>query len=158
MLSANGGICIGSVVIEHNLSIFKVGMPKKLLFYRLRLLLSISVIWIVFGIVFFENLIRPGNDLGIDVSLPQFVVAFGIIGFLITGVLVFFLKPAFNHHPVWLSSLFKLLINLFIFILISFLLLFVYFVFMYNGNLEHYINSVVTKIFQKRTFAVFSLT
>ncbi|MFN2438958.1 MAG: adenylate/guanylate cyclase domain-containing protein [Chitinophagaceae bacterium] len=132
-------------------------MPKKLLFYRLRLLLSISIIWIVFGIVFFENLIRPGNDLGVQVSLPRFILAFGIIGFLVTGILVFYLKPAFNHQPVWLSSLLKLVINIFILILISFLLLMIYFVFMYPGNFQDYINSFFTKIVQTRTFAIFFL-
>jgi adenylate cyclase len=132
-------------------------MPKKLLFYRLRLLLSISIIWIVFGIVFFENLIRPGNDLGVQVSLPRFILAFGIIGFLVTGILVFYLKPAFNHQPVWLSSLLKLVINIFILVVISFLLLMIYFVFMYPGNFHDYINSFFTKIVQTRTFAIFFL-
>ncbi|MDQ3682235.1 MAG: adenylate/guanylate cyclase domain-containing protein [Bacteroidota bacterium] len=132
-------------------------MPRKLLFYRLRLVLSIAVIWIVFGIVFFENLIRPGNDLGVQVSLTRFILAFGIIGFLVTGILVFYLKPAFNHQPVWLSSLLKLLINIFILVLISFLLLMVYFVFMYPGNFQDYINSFFTKIVQTRTFAIFFL-
>ena len=132
-------------------------MPKKLLFYRLRLLLSISIIWIVFGIVFFENLIRPGNDLGVQVSLTRFILAFGIIGFLVTGILVFYLKPAFNHQPVWLSSLLKLLINIFILVLISFLLLMIYFVFMYNGSFRDYINSFFIKLVQTRTFAIFFL-
>ncbi|MDB5196792.1 MAG: hypothetical protein JWP88_1163, partial [Flaviaesturariibacter sp.] len=31
-------------------------MPKNLLYYRLRILATISTIWILFGIVFFENL------------------------------------------------------------------------------------------------------
>ncbi len=132
-------------------------MPRKLLFYRLRLLLSISIIWIVFGIVFFENLIRPGNDLGVQVSLTRFILAFGIIGFLVTGILVFYLKPAFNHQPVWLSSLLKLLINIFILVLISFLLLMIYFVFMYNGSFRDYINSFFIKLVQTRTFAIFFL-
>jgi len=132
-------------------------MPRKLLFYRLRLVLSISVIWIVFGIVFFENLIRPGNDLGVQVSLTRFILAFGIIGFLVTGILVFYLKPAFNHQPVWLSSLLKLVINIFILVVISFLLLMIYFVFMYPGNFHDYINSFFTKIVQTRTFAIFFL-
>ncbi len=132
-------------------------MPRKLLFYRLRLLLSISIIWIVFGIVFFENLIRPGNDLGVQVSLTRFILAFGIIGFLVTGILVFYLKPAFNHQPVWLSSLLKLLINIFILVLISFLLLMIYFVFMYHGSFRDYINSFFIKLVQTRTFAIFFL-
>ena len=95
-------------------------MPRKLLLYRLRSLFTISLVWIVFGIVFFQNLIRPGNDLGIKVSLIQFALTFGIIGFLISAILIFFLKPAFNHQPVWIASLAKLFINLFIFVFIAF--------------------------------------
>ncbi len=130
-------------------------MPRKLLLYRLRSLFTISLVWIVFGIVFFQNLIRPGNDLGIKVSLIQFALTFGIIGFLISAILIFFLKPAYNHQPVWIASLAKLFINLFIFLFISFVLLLIYFVFMYNGNFNNFINSFFTKIVVTRTFNIF---
>ncbi len=130
-------------------------MPRKLLLYRLRSLFTISLVWIVFGIVFFQNLIRPGNDLGIKVSLIQFALTFGIIGFLISAILIFFLKPAYNHQPVWIASLAKLFINLFIFVFISFVLLLIYFVFMYNGNFNNFINSFFTKIVVTRTFNIF---
>jgi adenylate cyclase len=107
--------------------------------------------------VFFENLIRDGNDLGIRVSLWQFSITFGIIGFLISGTLIFFLKPAFNHQPVWMSSIYKLLFNLFLFILITFLLLLIYYVFMYSGNFQHFLNSFFTKIVLTSTFNIFLL-
>lgn len=132
-------------------------MPRKLLYYRLRTLLTISIIWIVFGIVFFENLIQRGNDLSVQVTLLQFSITFGIIGFLISGILIFVLKPAFNHLPVWLSSIIKLLVNLFIFILISFLLLLIYFVLMYHGKFSDFLESFFTKIVRTRTFNIFMI-
>ena len=82
-------------------------MPRKLLWYRLKTLIIISLIWILFGVVFFENLLSRSNDLGVHVSLFRFALVFGVIGFIITAILIFFLKPAFNHLPVWLSLLFK---------------------------------------------------
>ena len=80
-------------------------MPRKLLLYRLRTLLVISLIWVLFSMVFYFNLIRQGNDLGVHVSLYQFSLAFGIIGVLITAILIFFLKPAFYHQPATIHDL-----------------------------------------------------
>ena len=85
-------------------------MPRKLLLYRLRTLLVISLIWVLFSVVFFFNLIRPGNDLGVHVSIYQFAFTFGIIGLLITGILIFYLKPAFYHQPLWFAIILKLVI------------------------------------------------
>jgi adenylate cyclase len=130
-------------------------MPKKLLFYQLRTLTVVSLIWVVFGIVFFENLINPYNDLGVHVSLLQFAFTFGIIGFIISGVLIFFLKPAFNHQPVWLGTIIKLLITLFLFLIITFFLLLAYFVLHYHRSFPHFIHSFFTKIVQTRTFNIF---
>jgi hypothetical protein len=86
-------------------------MPRKLLLYRLRTLLVISLIWVLFSIVFYFNLIRQGNDLGVHVSLYQFAFTFGIIGLLITAILIFFLKPAFYHQPVWFDIVLNLVIT-----------------------------------------------
>ena len=79
-------------------------MRTRLFYYRLRTLIAISLIWVIFGIVFYFNLIQPGNDLGVSVSLTEFAIIFGIIGFIITAVLIFFLKPAFQHGCLSLSS------------------------------------------------------
>ena len=95
-------------------------MPRRLLLYRLRTLVFISFIWIIFGIVFYMNLMRDGNDLGIRVSPYQFAFTFGIIGLIITAALIFFLKPAFNHQPVWLSLILKFFITLALLFIIGF--------------------------------------
>ena len=132
-------------------------MPQKLLLYRLRVLVFISLIWIVFGVVFFENLVRTSNDLGVQISLFRFALVFGVVGFIITGILIFYLKPAFNHQPVWLSLILKLVITLLLFVLIAFILLLIYYVVMYNGSFEHYIESFFSKIFVTRTFVIFMI-
>ncbi|MBD0333004.1 MAG: hypothetical protein ICV66_10135 [Chitinophagaceae bacterium] len=130
-------------------------MPKKLLLYRIRTLIVISLIWVVFGIVFYINLIDEAIDLGVHVSLSQFAFWFGIIGFLITFALIFYLKPAFNHQPVWFALLVKLVITALLFFVIAFVLLLIYYVVHYRGTLQQYFYSFFTKIFQTQTFAIF---
>ncbi|WP_345256928.1 adenylate/guanylate cyclase domain-containing protein [Flaviaesturariibacter amylovorans] len=132
-------------------------MPRRLLYLHLRSLAMISLIWVLFGVVFFENLIRNCNDLGVRVNLYQFSVAFGLIGALITGTMIFYLKPAFSHHPVWRASMYKLLFTLVLFFVITFLLLLLYYLFLYKKQFHfgHFLDSFFTKIVKTRTFIIF---
>ena len=97
-----------------------MGMPRRLYLYRLRLLLVISLIWIMFGVVFYINLLKQSNDLGIKVTMGEFAVTFGIIGCIITAILIFFLKPAFNHQPTWFAIIVKLALTVLLFFIIGF--------------------------------------
>lgn len=130
-------------------------MPRRLILYRLRTLLAISLIWCVFGVVFYFNLIHPTNDLGVRVSLLEFVLTFGIIGFLMTGVLIFYFKPAFHNLPLWAAVALKMGIAFFLFAGIAFLLSLIYFVLLYNGSWTHFFQSFFTKIIRTKTFIVF---
>jgi adenylate cyclase len=132
-------------------------MPRKLLIYRLRTLFAITLIWVLFSIVFYFNLIRKGNDLGVQVSFFQFAFAFGIIGLLISTILIFFLKPAFRHQPVWFAIIVKLLITFVLFFVIGFLLLMVYFFVHYTKDLNHYLQSFSTKLVYTNTFVSFMI-
>src|SRR6478672_1350610 len=132
-------------------------MPRKLLLYRLRTLLVISLIWVLFSIVFYFNLIRKGNDLGVHVSIYQFALTFGIIGLLINSILIFFLKPAFHHQPAWFSILVKLIVTFLLFFVIGFLLLMIYFFIHYKKDLHHYLHSFSTKLVYTNTFVSFMI-
>lgn len=132
-------------------------MPTRLLYYRLRTLVVISLIWVIFGIVFFFNLIRPTNDLGISVTLLEFAFTFGIIGAIMTAILIFFLKPAFNHWPIWFSILVKLLITVLLFFIISFVLVMLYFLLNYTRNLESFFESFFKKLVYTNTFVSFMI-
>ncbi|HVG42285.1 MAG TPA: adenylate/guanylate cyclase domain-containing protein [Chitinophagaceae bacterium] len=130
-------------------------MPRKLLIYRLRILLVISIIWIVFGVLFFENLLRTATDIGIEVRLIPFLIAYGITGFFISSVLIFYLKSAFNHQPLWLTVTLKMLSAGVVFAFIFCVLLILYFFFHpYRGNMQQYIDSVLTKLIFTKTFAL----
>jgi adenylate cyclase len=130
-------------------------MPRKLLYYRLRTLAVISLIWVVFGLVFFANLMKPANDLGVKVNLLQFSFTFGIIGFIIIAVLIFFLKPAFNHQPVWFAILAKLIITILLWFVIAFVLLMLYFFLHYTKDLNQYFQSFFNKLVYTNTFIAF---
>ncbi len=132
-------------------------MPTRLFYFRLRTLLVVSLIWVLFGLVFFINLIKPGNDLGVRVSIIEFSLVFWIVGLIITAVLIFYLKPAFNHQPVWLSIIIKLLITLALFFVIAFILMMIYFYVNYTKDLEQYFNSFFTKLVYTNTFASFMI-
>jgi len=130
-------------------------MPKKLLYYRLRILAFISIIWIIFGVISFENLLRTATDIAFRVRPFPFIIAFGITGFFICGMLIFYLKPAFNHHPVWLAVTYKMLSALILFSFIAFVLLLVYYVaHQYHGTLQHYLQVVFTKLIFTKTFFI----
>ncbi len=130
-------------------------MPKKLLYYRLRILAALTVLWLAFGVIFFFNLIKPTNDLGVHVSLIQFAFTFGIIGCIISAILIFYLKPAFHHMAVWKAILSKLFIIGMLFFFIAFILLMIYFFVHYRDTLEHYFNSFFTKIVYTNSFGNF---
>jgi adenylate cyclase len=132
-------------------------MPRRLFLYRLRTLAVISLIWIIFGTVFYLNLIKHGNDLGIRVTLYEFAFTFGIIGCIMTATLIFYLKPAFHHQPGWLSLILKLLITLVLFFVISFLLLMIYFFMNYTKDLSTYMHSFFGKILYTNTFLTFMI-
>jgi adenylate cyclase len=132
-------------------------MPRKLLLYRLRTLVVTSLIWVLFSVVFYFNLIKNGNDLGVHVTFYQFALAFGIIGLLITSILIFSLKPAFYHQPTWFAIVLKLVIAFLLFFVIGFLLLMIYFFIHYTKDLQHYLLSFSTKLVYTNTFVSFMI-
>jgi adenylate cyclase len=132
-------------------------MPRRLLYYRFRTLMAISALWILLGLVFFENLLHVNNDLGVKVSLWQFAIILGVVGFIICGLLIFYLKPAFNHLPVWLASIIKVAITFIVFIAISFVIFLIYYVFLYHGDFSNYITSFFSKILRTHTFFSFMI-
>jgi adenylate cyclase len=130
-------------------------MPRKLLLYRLRTLVVISLIWILFSVVFYFNLIRNGNDLGVHVSFYQFAFTFGLVGLLIGGILIFYLKPAFYRQPLWLSIILKLVIAFLLFFVVAFILLMIYFLIHYTKGINHYFHSFFTKMVYTNAFVSF---
>lgn len=130
-------------------------LAKRILYYKLRVLLAISCIWVLFGFIFLYNILEIEKQLLNSRSLFLFSLAFAIIGFTISAVLIFYMKNAFRYYPLWVSVLFKLVITFALFILVAFVLLAFYFVFSYHGNLSHFTESFFDRVFFTRPFVVF---
>jgi adenylate cyclase len=71
--------------------------------------------------------------------------------------LIFYLKDAFTHIPLWLSVLIKIAITFILFLVITFLFFLVYYVFLYNGNFKEYASNFFSQIIRTHTFFSFTL-
>jgi adenylate cyclase len=90
-------------------------------------------------------------------SLLLFSIAFAIVGFIISAALVFYLKSAFRHYPLWLSVLVKMSLMFGLFIIISFVMLAMYFVFSEHKTLNEFIDQFYKNVFLTRAFLIFLL-
>jgi adenylate cyclase len=130
---------------------------RRILYYKLSVLANISVIWVVFAFLFLYNIILIEKRLVTGRSLLLFSLAFAIIGFAVSSALVFYLKNAFRHYPMWLSVLIKMALTFTLFILVAFIMLAFYFVFSSHRNLNEYATSFYENVFLTRAFMIFMI-
>jgi adenylate cyclase len=128
---------------------------RRILYYRLRILSNISIIWILFAFLFLYNIILIEKRLVTGRSLLLFSLAFAIIGFAVSASLVFYLKNAFRDYPPWMSVLIKLGLTFVLFVIIAFIILSFYFVFSSHEKLNEYISSFYENVFLTRAFLIF---
>ena len=128
---------------------------RRIVYYKLAVLTNISIIWVVFAFLFLYNIILIEKELVTGRSLLLFSLAFAIIGFVVSAVLVFYLKSAFRHYPFWLSVLVKMLLTFGLFILIAFVMLSSYFVFSEHRTLDEFLDSFYREVFLTRGFMIF---
>lgn len=128
---------------------------RRILRYRLLVLTNISIIWVVFAFLFLYNIIFIEKELVTGRSLLLFSLAFAIIGFVVSAVLVFYLKNAFRHYPFWLSVLMKMLLAFGLFLLISVVMLSSYFVFSEHRTLVDFADGFYREVFLTRGFMIF---
>jgi len=130
---------------------------RRILRYRLLVLANISIIWVVFAFLFLYNIILIEKELVTGRSLLLFSVAFAVIGFVVSAALVFYLKSAFRHYPLWVSVLIKMAFTLGLFILIAFIMLSSYYVFSEHRSLDEFADSFYREVFLTRGFMIFML-
>ncbi|TAL41415.1 MAG: adenylate/guanylate cyclase domain-containing protein [Chitinophagaceae bacterium] len=132
-------------------------ISRRILYYKLQVLINISIIWVIFAFLFLYNIILIEKDLVTGRSLLLFSLAFAIIGFIISASLLFYLKNAFRNYPLWISVALKMTITFTIFIIIAFILLAFYFVFSSHKNLNEYAKGFYENVFLTRAFLIFIL-
>lgn len=122
---------------------------KRVFFYRLYLVINIAIIWVIFSVILLYNIIKVDKEVLESRSLSFFSLAFAIIGIVVASAEAFFLKNIFRKLPIWLSTVLRMTITFLIFVIVSILLLFAYYVFRYNGELsliafeKNFVNKVI---------------
>lgn len=128
---------------------------RRIVYYKLAVLANISIIWVVFAFLFLYNIILIEKELVTGRSLLLFSIAFATIGFIVSAALVFYLKSAFRHYPLWLSVLLKMAFTFGLFILIAFIMLSSYYVFSEHRTLDEFADSFYREVFLTRGFMIF---
>jgi adenylate cyclase len=113
-------------------------ISRRIIYYRLQVLINIVVIWVVFAFLFLYNIILIEKELVTHRSLLLFTLAFAIIGFVVSAMLLFYLKYA-------------------LFVLIAFIMLAMYFVFNEKGTFEDFLGGFYRDVFLTRGFLIFML-
>ena len=111
-------------------------ISKRVFLYRLYIVFSIVVIWVLFSVVLLYNIVEIDKAVLESRRLSFFSLAFAIIGTIVVGAEAFFLKDAFRKIPIWLSTILRMTLTFLLFLIVSVILLLVYWVFRYKGELS----------------------
>lgn len=130
-------------------------ISRRVFLYRLYLVVNIAVIWVVFSIIFLYNIVEVDKDVLASRRLSFFSLAFAIIGFIVAGAEAFFLKDAFRRFPIWLSTILRMTLTFFLFLIVSIVFLLAYFVFRYNGSFYEFKEIFLHKILMTPSFLMF---
>lgn len=131
-------------------------MPsRRIVFYKLQILTNIVLVWVVFALLFLYNIILIDKNDVTGRSLIIFSLAFAIIGFIVSASLIFYLKNAFRFLPLWASVGLKMLLTFFLFVIISFIMLSMYYVFSEHGTFEDFMGKFYREVFLTREFMIF---
>jgi adenylate cyclase len=130
---------------------------RRILYYRLQVLTNIVIIWVVFAFLFLYNIILIEKYLVTQYSLLLFSLAFATIGFVVSAALLFYLKNAFRHYPLWVSVLLKLILTFTLFVVIAFVMLSTFYVLNKKETFEEFLGSFYRDVFLTRGFLIFVL-
>src|SRR5215204_3836032 len=111
-------------------------ISKRVFLYRLYIVFTIVVIWVLFSVVLLYNIVEIDKEVLETRRLSFFSLAFAIIGTIVVGAEAFFLKDAFRKMPIWLSTILRMTLTFLLFLLVSIILLLAYWIFRYHGELS----------------------
>jgi len=111
-------------------------ISKRVFLYKLYIVFTIVVIWVLFSIVLLYNIVEVDKERLATRRLSFFSLAFAIIGTIVVSAEAFFLKDAFRKMPIWLSTILRMTLTFLLFLVVSILILLAYYVFSYDGGLS----------------------
>lgn len=111
-------------------------ISRRVLLYRLYLVLNIAIIWVLFSLLFLYNIIEVDKEVLAKRRLSFFSLAFAIVGIIVAGAEAFFLKNMFRKLPIWLSTILRMTLTFILFLIVSVVVVFAYWIFRYPGELS----------------------
>jgi adenylate cyclase len=111
-------------------------ISKRVLLYRLYIVINIAIIWVLFSLVFLYNIVEVDKTELAKRRLSFFSLAFAFIGLVVAGAEAFFLKNMFRKFPIWLSTILRMTLTFILILILSVILLLAYWIFRYPGELS----------------------
>ena|SRR5688572_4698370 len=111
-------------------------ISRRVLLYRLYIVLNIVVIWVLFSLIFLYNIVEVDKTELVKRRLSYFSLAFAIIGLIVAGAEAFFLKNMFRKLPIWLSTILRMTVTFILILIVSIIVLLAYWIFRYPGELS----------------------
>lgn len=111
-------------------------ISKGVFLYRLYIVINIAIIWVFFSLIFLFNIIKVDKEVLEERSLGAFSLAFAVIGLIVAGTEAYFLKNMFRKYPIWISTILRMTVTFVLFLLVSVIVVFVYWIFRYKGELN----------------------
>ena len=111
-------------------------IARRVLWYRLYLVFNIAIVWVFFSLIFLYNIVEVDKAVLERRRLSFFSLAFAIVGIIVAGAEAFFLKNMFRKFPIWLSTILRMTLTFILFLLVSVVVVFAYWVFRHDGGLS----------------------
>jgi len=111
-------------------------LTRRVILYRLYLVLNVAIIWVLFSLLFLYNIVEVDKSVLATRRLSFFSLAFAMLGIIIASAEAFFLKNMFRKLPIWLSTILRMTITFILFLVVSVIVVFAYWVFRHDGGLS----------------------
>lgn len=109
-------------------------LSRRVILYRLYLVLNIAIMWVLFSILFLYNIVEVEKDVLASRRLSIYSLAFAGVGIIVALAEAFFLKNIFRKLPIWLSTILRMTVTFILFLVVSVIVVFAYWVFRHDGG------------------------
>jgi len=127
-------------------------MSKRIFLYRLYIVVTIAIIWVLFSLVLLYNIVEVNKEVLERRRLSFFSLAFAIIGVIVVGAEAFFLKDAFRKYPLWISAILRMTLTFILFWVVAVVFLLAYFILRYNKSFHEFEDTFINKVMLTPSF------
>ena len=127
-------------------------ISKRVFLYRLYLVFTIAVIWVLFSLILLYNIVEVDKEVLARRRLSFFSLAFAIIGCIVVGAEAFFLKDAFRKFPLWISAILRMTLTFILFWLVAVIFLLAYYVLRYKKSFHEFENTFINEVMLTPSF------